>query len=97
VSPNTLGKGKLFAECQYSGHSRKGKSLPSVTRWALGTGSVAVTTTFFVEYLVTLDNVFAECPIKVLGKEVVSSSETHKTAVSDGPGLREAVASHPII
>jgi hypothetical protein len=46
---------------------------------------------------VTLGNVFAECPKKVLGKEVVSGSETHKTTVSDGPDLREVVASHPII
>jgi hypothetical protein len=33
----------FFAECQYSGHSAKSESLPSVTLWALGTGSVAVT------------------------------------------------------
>jgi hypothetical protein len=33
----------IFAECQYSGHSAKGNSLPSVTQRALGTGSVAVT------------------------------------------------------
>jgi hypothetical protein len=33
----------IFAECQYSGHSAKGNSLPTITRRALGTGSVAVT------------------------------------------------------
>jgi hypothetical protein len=35
--------GSLFAECQYSGHSTKSKTLPSVTRWVLGTGSIVVT------------------------------------------------------
>jgi hypothetical protein len=48
--PNTLGKGpgkgatgSFFAECQYCGHSLKIEPSPSVTAWALGTGSVAVT------------------------------------------------------
>jgi hypothetical protein len=50
VPPNKLDKGNgkgahegFFAECQHSGHSVKIEPLPSVTQWALGTGSVAVT------------------------------------------------------
>jgi hypothetical protein len=35
--------GDFFAECQYSEHSAKSEPLSSVTLWALGTDSVAVT------------------------------------------------------
>jgi hypothetical protein len=54
VSPNTLGKEILFAECQYSRHSRKDLSMLPV----------AMTTIFFAEYLLTLGKVFVECSIK---------------------------------
>jgi hypothetical protein len=60
--------GSFFAECQYSGHLAKSEPLPSVNtvdaRHRLRRYLAPWQRLFFVEYWLTLDKVFAECPIK---------------------------------